>query len=105
MSPLVRALALTCESKARPDLNELAKKLTPADGAYQKTLQNVATRDVIPWLGTIDTLPFIRLSTKLRLDLRTQTFTFPHSTRVLPIPIPLSKWPDILWLISSIAAR
>jgi hypothetical protein len=65
MSPLVKALALTCESKAKPDLYALAKELTPTDGAYQNTLQSVATRDLIPWLGTIDTLRFIRLAANL----------------------------------------
>jgi len=50
MSPLVKALALTCESKAKPDLHALAKELTPTDGVYQNTLQKVATRDLIPWL-------------------------------------------------------
>ena len=95
MSPLVKALALTCESKAKPDLYALAKELTPTDGAYQNTLQSVATRDLIPWLGTIDTLRFIRLAANLT-RLRTQTSTFPLSTRVLPVPIPLSKWTDIL---------
>jgi len=65
MSPLVKALALTCESKAKPDLYTLEKELTPTDGAYQNTLQNVATRDLIPWLGTIDTLRFIRVATNL----------------------------------------
>ena len=58
MSPLVTALTLTCESKANPDLYALAQELTPADGAYQKTLQNVTTSDLIPWLGTIDTPTF-----------------------------------------------
>jgi len=65
MSPLVKALALTCESKAKPDLYELAKELTPTDGVYQNTLQKVATKDLIPWLGAIDTLRFIRLASNL----------------------------------------
>ena len=65
MSPLVTALALTSESKAKPDLYALAKELTPTDGVYQNALQKVATREVIPWLGTIDTPRFIRLATKL----------------------------------------
>jgi hypothetical protein len=67
MSPLVTALAFTCESKAKLDLYALAKELTPTDGVYQNTLQKVATRDAIPWLGTIDTLRFIRLATNLTL--------------------------------------
>ena len=65
MSPLVKALALTCESRAKLDLYTLAKELTPRDGVYQNTLQKVATRDLIPWLGMIDMLRFIRLATKL----------------------------------------
>jgi hypothetical protein len=65
MSPLVKALVLTCESKAKPDLYALAKQLTPTDGAYQITLQKVETRDIIPWLGTIIALRFIRLYTDL----------------------------------------
>ncbi|KAF8497034.1 ras guanine nucleotide exchange factor domain-containing protein [Russula emetica] len=65
MSPLVSALVLTCESKAKSDLYALAKELTPTDGVYQNTLEKVATRDLIPWLGTIDTVCFIRLATNL----------------------------------------
>jgi hypothetical protein len=65
MSPLVKALTLTCESKARGDLYALAKELTPTDGVYQDTLRKVATRDLIPLLGTIDTLHFIYLATNL----------------------------------------
>ena len=71
MSPLVTALVLTCESKAKPDhLYKLAKELTPIDDVYQNALQKVGTREVIPWLGTNDTLYFIRLATNLT-DLRT----------------------------------
>jgi hypothetical protein len=65
MSPLVTALALTCESKAKPDLYTLEKELTPTDGAYQNTLQKVAARGVIPWLGTTDILRSIRLASNL----------------------------------------
>ncbi|KAF8496699.1 hypothetical protein F5888DRAFT_1832576 [Russula emetica] len=50
MSPLVSALVLTCESKAKSDLYALAKELTPTDGVYESTLEKVATRDLIPWL-------------------------------------------------------
>jgi hypothetical protein len=70
MSPLVTALVLTCESKAKPGLYKLVMELTPIDGVYQNALQNVGTREVIPWLGTIDTLHLIRLATNLT-DLRT----------------------------------
>ena len=65
MSPLITALALTCESKAKLVLYALANELTPTDGVYQSTLQKVATRNLIPWLGTIDTIRFIRLAAKL----------------------------------------
>ncbi len=103
MSPLVTALALTCESKAKPVLYELAKELTPTDGVYQDTLQDVGNKDLVPWLGAIDTLLFLCLATSLTRH--AQTFTFPPSTRVLPGPILSSKWTDILLLISSIAVR
>jgi hypothetical protein len=91
MSPLVTALALTCESKAKLDLYALAEELTPTDGAYQNTLQNVATRDAIPWLGTIDTLRFIRLATNLTLlahadpHLSTLNSSFAHSDPVVEV--------------------
>jgi hypothetical protein len=65
MSPLVKALTLTCESKAQGDLYALAKELTPTDGVYQDTLRKVATRDLIPWLGTFDRLHSIRLAANL----------------------------------------
>jgi hypothetical protein len=78
-----------------PDLYALAKELTPTNGAYQNTLQKVVRKDLIPWLGTIDALRFIRPTTNLtRLGM--QTSTFPLSTQVSPIPIPLSKFTDIL---------
>ena len=64
-SPLVKALALTCDSKAKLDLHALAKELTPTDGVYQDTLRKVATRDLIPWLGTLDRLRFIHLGINL----------------------------------------
>ncbi len=91
MSPLVKALALTCESKARPDLYALAKELTPTDGAYQNTLQKVATKDLIPWLGTIDTLRFIRPTTNLTrlthadLHLSTLNSSFAHSNPIVEV--------------------
>jgi len=81
MSPLVTALALTCESKAKPVLYELAKELTPTDGVYQDTLQDVGNKDLVPWLGAIDTLLFLCLATSL------------------------TRHADILLLISSIAVR
>ena len=65
MSPLIKALVLTSESKAKPDLYALAKELTPTDGLYQNALQKVGTKDLIPWLCTIDTPRFIRLATNL----------------------------------------
>ena len=65
MSPPITGLVLTCESKANPDLIELANELTPTDDVYQNALQKVVTNEVIPWLGTIDTLRFIHLATNL----------------------------------------
>jgi hypothetical protein len=56
MSPMIKALTFTCESKAKPMLYALAQDLTPADGMYHNTLGKVATKDVIPWLGTVDSL-------------------------------------------------
>ena len=91
MSPLVKALALTCESKAKPDLHALAKELTPKDGVYRDTLQKVATRDLIPWLGTIDMLRFIRLATKLTrlahadLHLSTLNSSFARSNPIVEV--------------------
>src|SRR6266566_693401 len=88
MSPLVKALALTCESKAKPDLYELAKELTPTDGVYQNSLQKVTTRDVIPWLGT---LRFIRLATNLTrlahadLHISTLNSSFVHSNPIVEV--------------------
>jgi hypothetical protein len=89
MSPLVTALTLTCESKAKPDLYALAQELT--DGAYQNTLQNVATRHFIPWLGTIVTLRFILLVTNLArlahtdLHLSTLNSSFAHSCPIVEV--------------------
>ena len=91
MSPLVTALALTCESKAKPDLYALAKELTPTDGAYQDTLQKAATRDLIPCLGTIDTPDFISLATNLtrlahaELHLTTLNSSFVHSNLIVEV--------------------
>jgi hypothetical protein len=91
MSPLVAALALTCESKAKPDLYTLAKELTPTDGVYHETLQRTATRDLIPWLGTVDTPSFIRLATILTrlahadLHLSTLNSNFAHSNLIVEV--------------------
>jgi hypothetical protein len=91
MSPLVKALALTCESKARPDLYALAKELTPTNDAYQDMLQNVATKDLIPWLGTINTLRFISLATNLTrrahadLHLSALNSSFAHSNPIFEV--------------------
>jgi hypothetical protein len=57
MSPIVKRLTMTCESKARPVLRQLLEDLTPTDGAYKNTLEKVATKDVIPWLGRL--IPYI----------------------------------------------
>ena len=90
MSPLVTALTLTCESKAKPDLYALAKELTP-NGAYEDALQNVATRDLIPWLGTVDALRFIRIATNLTrlahadLHLSTLNSSFAHSNLIVEV--------------------
>jgi hypothetical protein len=91
MSPLVKALALTCESKAKSDLYEIAQELTPANGAYQNTLEKVETSDLIPWLGTIDTLRFIRLAINLTrlahadLHLSTLNSSFAHSNPIVEV--------------------
>jgi hypothetical protein len=91
MSPLVKALALTCESKAKSDLYALAKELTPTDGVYQDTLRKVATRGLIPWLGTIDTPRLIRLTINLTrlahadLHLSTLNSSFAHSNPVVEV--------------------
>lgn len=58
MSPIVTALVLTCESRAKQVLYGLAKDLTPTDGVYQNTLQKAGTKDLIPWLGTVDSYVF-----------------------------------------------
>jgi hypothetical protein len=85
------ALALTRESKAKPDLYALADELTPTDGVYQDTLQKVATKDLIPWLGKIDTLHFIRLATNLillahaDLHLSTLNSSFAHSDPIVEV--------------------
>jgi hypothetical protein len=57
MSPIVTALTLTRGSKAKA-LYKLAKDLTPTNGVYQNTLEKVATKDLIPWLGTVGSLRF-----------------------------------------------
>ena len=91
MSPLVKALVLTCESKAKPDLYALAKELTPTDGTYQNTLQNLATRDIIPWLGTVYALHRIRLASNLTrlahtdLHLSTLNSSFAHSNPIVEV--------------------
>jgi hypothetical protein len=61
MSPIVTDLALTCESEAKQVLDVLTKDLTPADGVYQNTLENASTKDLIPWLGKVDSLRFFVL--------------------------------------------
>ena len=58
MSPIVTDLVITCESEARQALYSLASGLTPTGDAYQHTLEEVATEDVIPWLGTVNPLRF-----------------------------------------------
>ncbi|KAF8496691.1 ras guanine nucleotide exchange factor domain-containing protein [Russula emetica] len=70
MSPLVTALALTCESKAKSVLYALAKELTPTDGVYENTLEKVATRDLIPWLD---------------LHLSTLNSSFAHSNPIVEV--------------------
>ncbi|KAF8497030.1 ras guanine nucleotide exchange factor domain-containing protein [Russula emetica] len=70
MSPLVAALARTCESKAKSDLHALAKELTPTDGVYESTLEKVATRDLIPWLD---------------LHLSTLNSSFAHSNPIVEV--------------------
>ncbi|KAI9508854.1 ras guanine nucleotide exchange factor domain-containing protein [Russula earlei] len=50
MSSVITTLPLTSESKANSVLHTLAGELTPTNGAYQNTLEQVATKDLIPWL-------------------------------------------------------
>jgi len=52
-SEIITVLALTCESKANPILYGLARELMPADGAYNNTLRQAMTNNLIPWLGTV----------------------------------------------------
>ncbi len=53
-SPTITSLTLTCESKAAKQvLHELAKELTLTDGSYRNIIRNAATKELIPWLGTI----------------------------------------------------
>jgi hypothetical protein len=61
MSPMITALALTCESEAKEVLYALAKDLAPTDRTYQRTLEKVTTKHLIPWLGTVDSLRFFVL--------------------------------------------
>ncbi|KAI0295809.1 hypothetical protein BC826DRAFT_1007733 [Russula brevipes] len=50
MSPMVSKLVLTCESKAKKRLLKLDRDLTPTNGAYQDTLNQAETNNLIPWL-------------------------------------------------------
>jgi hypothetical protein len=52
----ITSLALTCESKVRPILHGLARELSPTDDVYQNTLQQMTTKELIPWLGIIGPL-------------------------------------------------
>jgi len=52
-SEIITVLALTCESKANPILYGLARELMPADGAYNNTLRQAMTNNLIPWLGMV----------------------------------------------------
>ncbi|KAI0295804.1 hypothetical protein BC826DRAFT_272338 [Russula brevipes] len=49
-SPIITALVLTCESRAEHILHGLARDLMPTDGMYQNSLQQTATKDLVPWL-------------------------------------------------------
>jgi hypothetical protein len=77
---------MTCESKAKQVLYRLAQDLTPTNGMYQNTLEKVATKEVIPWLGMVD---FLTILSRWRLTRLGQTATFQPSTRASRIPIPL----------------
>lgn len=57
-SEIVTVLALTCESKANPILQALARELVTADGVYNDTLRQAKTKDLIPWLGMVVPLCF-----------------------------------------------
>lgn len=64
-SSAIAKLVLTCESKAKPNLRELAREFAPRDGVYQNTLNQVTTKDLIPWLGIVGPLSFFCLATIL----------------------------------------
>jgi hypothetical protein len=65
-SPTITSLALTCESKtAKQILPRLTKELSLTDGSYLNVIRNVATKELIPWLGTIDLLPYHRYLTPM----------------------------------------
>jgi hypothetical protein len=90
-SPMVKALPLTCEStgKTRQALYDLEKDLTPTDGAYQSTLEKVTTKDVIPWLGMVDSICIFVLlpayQTWADVHLTTLNSSFTHSNPTVEV--------------------
>jgi hypothetical protein len=64
-SSAITRLVMTCESRANPILHELAREVASANGLYQNTLKQVATKDLIPWLGIVGPLGFFCLATIL----------------------------------------
>jgi hypothetical protein len=61
-SSAITGLVLTCESKANPILHGLAREVTSVDGVYRNTLQQMTTKDLIPWLGIVGPLTFFCLA-------------------------------------------
>ena len=93
-SPAIAGLVLTCEDKAKPILDELAREVALTDGVYQNTLKQVTTNDLIPWLGIVGPLrSFVLLPSYPRL---LQTLSSPPSIRPLPLAISSLKWTGAL---------
>jgi hypothetical protein len=95
-SPMITALALTRQSKAKPILHALARELTPKDGVYENTLQQAMTNDLVPWLGIVYPLRSSVLLPSYLLIRLLQTPSFPPSIRLLPTAISSLKCPGIL---------
>jgi hypothetical protein len=67
-SPIITSLTLTCESKtAKPVLHRLVNELSPTGGSYRNVIHNAATKELIPWLGTIGVLLYHRYLTPMSI--------------------------------------
>lgn len=85
-SEIITVLALTCESKANPILYGLARELMPTDGAYNNTLRQAMTNNLIPWLGIVVRLRLSRcdLNSTLADPLLTSlNYTFARSDPIV----------------------